>query len=100
MHGIPERIEKLEHRLRDVDQRIEQHEEEASHATGKISDHFAQKLTDLREEHDRIAAQLSKLRVEDAETWSTDDKATGVLRIVDEIARRIDELIERLTHRD
>jgi predicted nuclease with TOPRIM domain len=92
MTDFHEKIQRLEAHREKVDARIAEYEAMAKKAKGPVSPIFAERLDELRAEHERLDERLRELRLEDATTWSTDDPRIGVLRVCDEIAGRINEL--------
>jgi hypothetical protein len=96
MTDFQDKIQRLKAHLEKVDARIAEYEAMAGKAKGPVSPIFAERLDELRAEHERLDERLRELRVEDAMSWSVDDPRIGVLRVCDEIAGRINELFTYL----
>lgn len=90
-------IERLQRQRALWDSEIKTLQAQSEHADPKLREAYEQKVKLLEEKWRKIGERLATLRLEQAESWEEDTMLTGIFEIFDEIGRRVDELMSKLS---
>ena len=92
-------IERLEQQQVSCDTEIKSLQAQFHNIDPKLRERYEQKIKLLDEKWHRVGERLAELRLREAESWEEDHMLTGLHEVFDDIGRRVDELISKLSGR-